>query len=165
MFNFFKKDNNPETGLLTKCATIYISDKFKHVIIARCYENNAGIIYEQDACFTSDYPIDLTNFGEEIINSLNLYSVKDKNLRDSKLTDWPAYNQSKCKSVASFEKEYIPISVCSANNSNLVLILEGRPFENSELTINSSISFHADKQELGERIKDVYDACLTGKLF
>lgn len=159
------KNKDSKTNALTKCATVYISDKFKHLIIAPRHKNDTGILYEQKDCFTSDYPIDSTAFGEEVIKNLNLYSVKDVNLRDSKSSDWPAYKHSKCKTIVSFEKEYIPISIRSANDSNLILILEGRPFKDSELTVTSSISFYTDKENLGRRINEVFQACLTGKIF
>ena len=164
MLGLFKNKNSKENAL-TKSATVYISDKFKHLIIAPRHENYAGILYEQKDCFASDYPIDLTAFGEEVIKNLNLYSVKDSNRRDSKSSDWPAYKHSKCKTIVSFEKEYISIFIRSANDSNLILILEGRPFKNSELTVNSCISFYTDKENLGSRINEVYQACLIGKIF
>lgn len=162
MFGKIFKDS--KSNNLTKSISIYISDKHKHLIIAPRHENDAGIMYEQKTCFSADYPIDLADLGAEAIKSLNQYSIKDTNLRDSKATDWPAFKHSKSKSVASFENEYINIFIRSANDSNLVLTIEGRPFKTSELTINSSISFHADKQELGQRINEVYKACLSGHL-
>jgi hypothetical protein len=153
----FKGSNNN----LTKSISVYISDGHKHLIIASMHQNGAGINYEQKDCFTADYPIDSTEFGNEVIKNLNQYSVKDTNLRESKKTDWPAFKHSRSKSVTGFENEYINIFIRSANDSNLILTIEGRPFKTSELTINSSVSFHADKQELGQRINEVYQACLT----
>ena len=157
----FKSSKNKN---LTKSISIYISDKHKQIIIAPRYQNESGIIYEQENCFITEYPIDLIVFGTEVIKSLNQYSIKDNSLRDYKTTDWPAFKNSKSKSVVGFENEYINITINSANDSNLILIIEGRPFKTSELTINSTISFYADKQELGQRIDDVYQACLIGKI-
>lgn len=148
---------------ITKSVAIYISDKFQHLIIAPHHENDAGIIYEQENCFTSDYPMNTEELGNEIIKGLNLYSIKDTNLRNHKQTDWSAYKSSKSKSVTGFEKEYIQVSIRSANESNLILMIEGLPFKNSELKVSSSVSFHADKDEIGNRIKAIYEACLTGK--
>lgn len=164
MLGLFKHKNSKTIGL-TKCATVYISDKHKHIIIAPRHENDAGILYEQKECYSADYPIDLKVLGDEIIRNLNKYSVKDTNLRDSKSSDWPAYKHSKCKTIVSFEKDYVPVFIRSANDSNLILTLEGRPFKDSELTVNSSISFHADKEEIGNRVNNIYQSCLTGKIF
>mgnify|MGYP000132528359 CR=1 FL=1 len=150
---------------LTKSIAVYISDKFQHLIIAPHHENDAGIIYEQKVCFVSDYPITSEELGNEIIRNLNIYSIKDVNLRDSKQSDWPAYKHGKSKSITKFEKDYINIFIRSANDSNLVLTVEGSPFKDSELKVSSAISFHADKDEIGNRIKAIYDASLSGKIF
>ena len=159
------KNKESQTRKLTKCASIYISDKYKHIIINPNHENNAGIIYEQDKGDVSDFPIDTKVLGQMLIDNLNKYSIKDVNLRDHKRTDWPAFKQGKSKSVTTFEKEYIQIFVSSANDSNLILTLSGSPFVSSELTVNSTISFHSDQGEIGQRVLDIYQACLTGKLF
>ncbi len=162
MFDKLFKISKSKT--LTKSISVYISDKHKHLIIAPMHENEAGIMYEQKTCFNIDYPIDLGDFGREVIKSLNEFSIKDTNLRDSRRAEWPAFKHSKSKSINSFEAEYIKIFIRSANDSNLVLTIEGRPFKKSELTINSTISFHADKQELGHRIDEIFKVCLNGYL-
>lgn len=150
---------------MIKRISLYISDKHQHLIIVPNHENNAGIIYEQENCFSSNLPIPPAELGNTIIDNLNNYSAKDKNLREHKLTDWPAFKHSKSKSVKAFKEEYIVIYIGSENSSNLILEICGLPFENGELKINSTISFHAKKEELGERVLQVYEACRTGKLF
>lgn len=95
---------------------------------------------------------------------MNRFSLKDINLRDKKITDWPSFKHSKSKSVRAFEQEYIHISIDSSNEYNLIIKIEGFPCKDSELTIKSTISFNADKEEVGKRILKVYEACLTRKL-
>jgi hypothetical protein len=102
--------------------------------------------------------------GAEVIESMNQFSVKDTNLRDTKLTDWPAFKHSKSTTVKAFEKEYIYISIRNCNEYNLIVDIEGLPYKESELKIKSTISFYADKDKIGERILKVYEACLTGKI-
>ncbi len=159
------KNKISRTRKLTQCVSIYISDKHRQIIINPKQENDAGIIYEQDNGNVSDFPIDKGMLGQLLIDNLNKYSIKDVNLRDNKRTDWPAFKQGKSKSVTTFEKEYIHIFITSTNDSNIILTLSGRPFVSSELTVDSTISFHADKSEIGRRVLNIYDACLTGKLF
>ena len=150
---------------LAKHISIYISDKHKQLIIAPVHYNDAGILYEQENCFTSNYPIDLNSLGIEAIHNLNLFSKEDRNLRDSKASDWPAFKHSKLKTIKAFEEDYICISVYGVNTSNLILEIKGLPFKNSDIGVNSIISFYADKEEIGKRILSVYDACYSGKLF
>ena len=159
---FFKKKQD-KTKLI-KRISIYISDKQKQLIIAPKHENDAGIIYEQDKCLVTENPMNLSELGKEVINYLNLFSIKDVNLRDTKSSDWPAFKNSKVKSIREFKQEYICISIESVNNSNLILQIEGKPYNGSELTINSHISFHANNEEIGKRVMKIYETCLTRRI-
>ena len=149
---------------LAKHTSVYISDKYEQIIIAPRHVNNAGIIYEQENCKTINKSSSVLELGTEVIESMNLFSFKDINLRDSKLTDWPSFKHSKSKSVRAFEQEYIHISVDSCNEYNLIIEVEGFPHMDSELTIKSTISFYAEKEEIGKRIMKVYEDCLTRKI-
>lgn len=149
---------------LAKRVAVYISDKYEQIIIAPQYINKAGIIYEEEECRVTINSISTIELGTAIIECMNLFSLKENNLRDSKLTDWPAFKHSKSKSVKAFEQEYIRISISSCNEYNLLIDIEGLPYKKSELKITSTISFHADKDKIGERIMKVYEACLTGKI-
>lgn len=150
---------------LKKHACVYISDKYKHIVITPMSQNDAGIIYEQDVCTTLSVAEDTTELGELTIDNLNQFSVTDLNLHDHKLTDWPAFKHSKSKSVKAFEQDYIRISVEGANEKNIILLFSGLPYKNCELTINASISYYANKDEIGQKILSVYEACLTGRIF
>ncbi|WP_028980410.1 hypothetical protein [Sporocytophaga myxococcoides] len=156
---FFKRKKK-----LVKRISVYISDKYQQIIIAPRHINKAGIIYEQESCEVIDKGISDSALGEAVINSLNKFSFKEQNLRESKLTDWPAFKHSKSKSVRAFDQEYINISINGCNEYNMIIDIEGIPHKDSELTIKSSISFYADKDEIGKRIMKVYEACLTGKI-
>ena len=149
---------------LAKHCSVYISDKYEQIIIAPLHVNKAGIIYEQENCRTILKSSSVGQLGIEVIESMNMFSLKDVNLRDTKLTDWPSFKHSKSKSVRAFEQEYIHISVDSCNEFNLIIDIEGFPYKGSELTIKSTISFFADKEEIGKKIMKVYKTCATGKI-
>ncbi len=160
---FFQKKSNITD--LTKRVAVYASYKHKHLILAARCQNDAGIIYEQGICYDHPLPIDMEELGIKIIEFLNLYRVIDKNLRDSKSNEWPAFKSSKSKSVRSFESEYIHISIDGSNNKNLGLIISGLPYKQSRISVVSSVSFFEDKEVIGERVMELYEACLSGKLF
>lgn len=103
---------------LTKKIVIYISEKYNQIIITPRHQNLAGIIFEQEKCFVSDYPMNTSELGIEVINQLNLFSINNKNLRDTKISDWPSYKHSKAQSINEFESSYINILVESVNDSN-----------------------------------------------
>ncbi len=137
---------------LAKRSSVYISDKHEQIIITPRHVNKAGIIYEQEKCITLSKSTSVIELGTEVIESMNQFSLKDINLRDKKTTDWPSFKHSKSKSVRAFEEEYINISIDSSNEYNLIIKIEGSPYKDSELTIKSTISFYADKDEIGKRI-------------
>lgn len=158
---FFKKKK------LAKRVSVYISEKYDQIIIAPRHINKAGIIYEQENCKTTTRAISAEELGTVVMESMNLFSLKERtapNLRDAKLTDWPAFKHSKSKSVKAFEQEYIRIYIDSCNEYNQVIEIDGSPYKDSELEIKSTISFYADKDKIGERILKVYQACLTGRI-
>lgn len=147
-----------------KHSSVYISDKYEQIIITPRQINKAGIIYEQENCETISKSTSALELGITVMRSMNQFSFKDVNLRNTKLTDWPSYKHSKSKSVRTFEQEYIHISVDSCNENNLIIEIQGFPYKDSELTIKSMISFYANKEEIGSRILKVYEACLTRKI-
>jgi hypothetical protein len=82
---------------------------------------------------------------------------KEIALRDSKLTEWPAFRASGSTSVRRFESEFIKLLISGANDANVTLIVEGWPEFGSELAISTAIS--ASSIELGERCLLVWRAC------
>lgn len=146
---------------LTKRCNVYVSEVYNEIIIAPRSLDKAGVIYEQEKCLVLSKEIDFQKLGEEIMNAMNQFSYIETDLSKSKLSDWPAYKHSKSKSVKSFEKEYISLSLDCCNEYNLIFTLEGLPFKESELKISSTVSFYAKHEVIGRRIMLVYDACLT----
>jgi len=149
---------------LVKRCSVYISEQHQQIIIAPSHINKAGIIYEQEICKTLPKSASFTELGTEVIECLNLFSMKDKNLRETKPTDWPAYKLGKSKSIRTFENEYIWISIDGCNENNLLINIEGAPYIDSELKVIATISFYADKEQIGKRIINVFEACLNKKL-
>ena len=105
MFGFIK--SKKQQNQFRKHTSVYVSDKYKHLIVTRKHINADGIMYEQEQCFTADYPMDFSALGEEVVKSLNLFAVKESDLTQAKLSDWPAYKHSKCKSIPAFNTDYI----------------------------------------------------------
>lgn len=148
-----------------KLLGIYISDKNQQIIFAPYHQNDAGVYYEQEQCFCYDWPLTEQELGKHTITYWNQFSPQDKNLRDQKGTDWPAFKWSKTKTIRSFKTDYIKIAVSGANPSNITLNIQGAPYEESELFAASSISVYTDEAELGQRVLQIFQACITSKLF
>ncbi|HSY61220.1 MAG TPA: hypothetical protein VK796_05050 [Cytophaga sp.] len=56
--------------------------------------DKAWIVYEEEDCKLMDKAISAFELGTEVIESMNQFSVKDTNLRDTKLTDWRALSMA-----------------------------------------------------------------------
>ncbi|KIC95940.1 hypothetical protein [Flavihumibacter solisilvae] len=146
-----------------KSLSIYVSAKHGHIIFAPVSINLAGIRYEQEACFSYELPLSDLPLGEYTLKYFGLFKTMDKDLRQHKLTDWPAFKHSKAKSVRSFEADYIRISVTGVDENNHSFRIEGSPFKDSELSVTSIISAHTEPINLGDRVNKVINVCLTGK--
>lgn len=68
--NLFKKEK------LKKSIIIYISYKYKKIIIAPRYKNQNGVIIEQNNCKVFDFAIEDEMLGEGIIENLNKFTIK-----------------------------------------------------------------------------------------
>jgi len=146
-----------------KSLSIYASSKHGQIIYAPISKNLAGIRYEQDECFLYEFPLSELLLGEYTLRYFDLFNTKDKNLREHKSTDWPAFRHSKVKTVRSFEADYIHIGVTGLDENNHTLKIEGLPYKDSELSVTSRISAHTEPINIGDRINKVIEVCLTGK--
>jgi hypothetical protein len=144
-----------------KSVAVYISQLKNQIIVCPSYINDAGIVYEQETCTLLDFPIGHSVLGEEVVRNFNLFGLKDKNLRDQKLTDWPAFKHSKIKSVKLFEEAFFKINVTGNNESNIILSVEADLASDGDFQLASSISAYANKEAIGAIIIKVYQKALS----
>jgi hypothetical protein len=150
---FFKTNNLK----IRKSVTVYISESKGQIIIAPKYVNKAGISYEQDICTLMQYPINDVLLGAETLRNFNLFCLKDKNLRDQKLTDWPAFKYSKLKTVKQFEAVFSRISIDGLNEANISISIEACFANDNDLIIKSITSANeANNENIGKQIMKVY---------
>lgn len=125
-------------------------------------ENKAGLNMEQENSFGFDLPISEEELGQKIIDAMNNYKFANIGLEGKKRSDWPAYKASKSQSIKAFENDYMYIHISNQNHGNIIMDIEGRPHQNSLFWVKSSISFYADKSEIGKQIQKTYEICKTG---
>ena len=160
----FKKPKSKVEAKLQriKSVTIYISDLKRQIIIAPRYFNNAGILYEQDTCTLLTFPVDYFQLGNEMLRNFDMFTLKDQNLREFKLTDWPAFKCSKLKSVKSFNNLFHRIDIDGTNESNIIIYIESPVSGDKDLFIKATISTNNTKEAIGELIMKVYQKALLG---
>jgi hypothetical protein len=143
---------------MLKEARIYLADDTKPAIVAAIHHNAAGIYYEQDeAVVVADWR-EVLPLVAALRSALERFSFRDRNLRDSKLSEWPAYRVSGCRSVKEFQSSYFCISVRAANESELCYIAEAHPLDEREISLCVTINRHGD-DEAGRTLFRLYDAC------
>jgi len=154
---FFKRNKK-----IKKSVALYISTVHNQIIVCPRFVNNAGIIYEQEICTLLDFSQDATTIGNEVLRNFNLFALKDKNLRDLKRTDWPAFKCSKLKTIKSFEESFLFIDIAGNNESNIILSNEAPMARHDNMFITSNISSSpSNKQEIGQRIMQVYNIAIA----
>ena len=75
-----------------------------------------GIYYEQDSPLVLD-TMSASSLGAAVKKAFELFSVRAKNLRDAKKTDWPALHVSGCRTIKLFAAEFCALSVDYLNSS------------------------------------------------
>lgn len=143
-----------------KYISVYISEKWEQLIIAPRFEDERGVIFEQEKCLALDFPLDNAVLGRHMKECLDLYYYKNEVVNVNKKSDWPAYKTSKCKTIKAFEKEYIYINIEIIMRKNLYYTLEAYPNPNiNHISVNTIVSFYCEDGELGKEVITVYKAC------
>ena len=149
---------------LKKFARVFIDRSESKAITVSMHLNEDGIWYEDDAPRVLNAPFDAEELGNAIAEAMAKTDRRTKSLRDSKLSEWPAYKASRERTVGKFEESFIPISIEGANPANLVVIVTCHPDKGGVLHVTSSISTSVPPAELGERVLQVYKACRDRRL-
>ena len=166
---------------MIKRVNVYISSEHKQVIIAPLYQAEDEVVYEQDNCRSLPYPVSAEMLASEVMGALNRFFVDNKHpgsisglevldgyrgfyVGETKQGGWSAHKMSKLKTVAAFEDSYMYISISGANETNRTLVIEGSPSKSNDLWIKTSISAFAQREQIGEKILQVYDACINRKV-
>jgi hypothetical protein len=92
-------------------AHVYLSHSGRGVVLAAVAVNDAGIRYEPDFAILLPPSSSPARIGQAVADVLSKYSHKDRNLRDHKKTDWPAFRASGLKSVRAFEQDFSYVAV------------------------------------------------------
>jgi hypothetical protein len=98
---------------MLRYANIYLAQGRPAIVAAACY-NLAGIGYEQEDPIVVAWG-DEEGLAEAVNASVERFCLRDRNLRDLKSTEWPAFMASKCRSVNDFERTYQHIRVAALN--------------------------------------------------
>jgi hypothetical protein len=140
-------------------AHIYLAGSGKPAIVAALHHNVAGIAYEQETpTVVADWR-DGAALAAALRSALGGFSVKDRDLRGLKKTEWPAYRASTCASVREFERTYLCIFVGPVNEAEHAYDAHAQPHGEDDITLHVTLTRHSSDVEMGRKILKLFDAC------
>jgi hypothetical protein len=141
-------------------AALYIDRVGKTAIVVTLHYNGmGGFLYEDTAPSMIERSQDSKSVGTAVLTAFEKSEIRPPTThRDQKLTDWPAFQSSGCRSVRQFEADFIRIHIYGANEANLIYAIEGSPEKDAELRVLTSAP-SASPAKLGERCLAVWRAC------
>jgi len=100
-----------------KCATFYFTKDLSKFIVGIWSQNQNRIHYEVTALpVMENFEHAVETFWKSILKSTS----KEKDFKNNKLTDWPAFKVSGFKTVKAFKNEYRKMFVIAFNSSNII---------------------------------------------
>lgn len=138
-------------------ARLYLSEN-KPAIIAAMHFNSAGICYEQEDPFV-DKSGDWDTLVASLRSALARFSLRDKNLRDHKKTDWPAFRGSGCRSVRQFEDLYLQIEVRAVNEAEFYYA-SCQPRGEKDITLQVTLNRYGKDDEIDGLLRKLFKASL-----
>ncbi len=124
-------------------------------IVAAAYYNLAGIGYEQEDPVVVAWG-DENSLAEAVNTTVERFCLRDRNLRDSKSTEWPAYLASKCRSVSDFERAYQYIRVTAISHDGNGFVASTEPPGEREISLCVSFPRIFNNPDMGRQLYKLY---------
>jgi hypothetical protein len=146
--------------MLTKLrrAHLYLAEN-KPAIAAPVHVNSAGIYYEQENPLM-DESSDWSALCASLRLSINRFSFREANLRDTKKADWPAFRASGCRSVRQFEDLYLRIDVVSVNEAELFYLASCQPRGEKDIKLQVTLNRYGKDEEVDRLLRKLFKASL-----
>ena len=131
---------------------IYLPHEHGPAVVAPMYGNMESLNYEQEEA------IPVTDWGDPRViaaafrTAIERFSRKDRNLRDFKRNDWPAFRASGCRSVQEFEGSYHPIFAKALNEAELYYEARTRPEGEHEIELRVLLNRYTSDEENGRKL-------------
>ncbi len=142
---------------LKQFARVFIAKSDERTIVATIHQNELGVWYEDESPTVLEPASSAEQVGRAVREAMRKTSVRPKDLRSHKLTDWPCFKASRLRSVRQFEDRYIAIRVRGANEANIIAVVTGSPEKDAPLDVTTTASM--SDEPLGVAIIQVFEAC------
>ena len=136
---------------------IYLADADMPAIVSAMHYNVAGIYYEQENSLLVPQWRERSGLAAGLRSSLGRFSMRDKNLREHKKTDWPSFLASHSHSVRDFESTYLCIVVQASNDAELVYDANVQPRGEPDISLHLAINPRDPDEEIERRLVRLFD--------
>lgn len=153
---------NPREAI-KKFARVFISKSGTPAIVVGMHVDERDLWYEDDNTVILSHPFTAGDLGNAVAQEMRKTNRRATKL-ENKITEWPAFKASGLRSVRKFEESFIEISVQGVNAANLSAVITGSPEKDAILLVTSTISTGVITAEFGDRIFQVYKACVERHL-
>ena len=140
-------------------ARVFLPGDDQPAIVSPLHYNAAGIHYEQAEPIVVASWRDAAPLAVALRLALRQFVFCDRNLRESKKTDWPAYRASGCRSVREFERQFLCLSVRAVNEAELFYDAEARPRGEKQITLHVLLNRYHQDNEFAQPLLRLFAAC------
>ena len=125
----------------------------------------APVYFHYSADYEQDNPL-VVHSGdwEEVVPqlriALGMFAFREANLRDQRLTDWPAFRASKLRSVRQFQDLYIRIGVYAVNEAELFYHATSQPQGENDISLQVTLNRYGNDEEIARQLQRLFKACL-----
>jgi hypothetical protein len=149
---------------MVRAARIYVAEAAKPAIVAALHRTHHSVWTEQDSAEVVTDWREPEKFAAAVRRAIERFSVKDVDLRHKKLTDWPSFRASGCRSVRAFQSTYNSIWLKSLNEAELFYDASMEPWEESDIALHVTINRGSPDAEMGRKLLKLVDACAAWKV-
>ncbi len=142
---------------MLRSANLYLSAE--RAIVAACHHNADGIRYEQEDPIIVDHWQNGESITVALRTALERFSFRERNLRDTKKSDWPAYTVSGMRKISDFERAYLAVSIFACNEAGVLYEASVRPKGERNITLESTLFFGGRGSDVSRDINRLYEVC------
>jgi hypothetical protein len=142
-------------------AHIYLGATVKEAIVAALHHNSDGISFEQDGpAVIADWR-QAPGLSVALRFALERFSLRERNLRDFKKTEWPSYRASSFRSVRAFEATYnICICVQAVNEAEFFYDAYTHPPGEEDIALHVTLNRYGPDEEINRKLLKLFNACV-----
>lgn len=137
---------------------VYVSEQHQVALVAPMV-NHAGLFAERPGAVLETSIREAAELGQATRVALEgCLWQPELNGRGRKLTDWPAFQQSGCRSVREFQSAYDAIHVGGANEANLIWEVRSGGIGRFDIGAVGTVSAGSVDSELGQCVLAVWES-------